>query len=916
MSASPDMDPGREQRRRAFAPPQAANRIFELSTPEDELEFVLGDMAEEFEDRIASETGQVRARLWYCSQSIGHASRRLIEIMRARLKRNGGTDSSGGRLPNWEPKRGELMRDFMADFKFAGRGFRRNPRFIAIVVITLALGIGANTVIFGLMNSVMLTSLPYGDPDEVVVVWGAWPERGIPFDSMSGFEFAEYRGRNQVFDDMAAHQYWDVNLTGIDEPRKLIGYQVTGNMFDLLDVAPMVGRTFTRSEDLPGGPNVVVLSHRVWSVLGSDNSMVGRQVSLNNVSHEVIGVMGEDFGYPQLKQWQGDLWVPMQLTEEQMRSRPGAGFTAVGRLHDGVTLEQSVADMDRVAIHLESENPARAGRRANPERYGDQLINQAGPVFLFLSVAVGFVLLIACANVANLLLARASSRQGEIAIRASLGAGKARLLRQLFTESILLAVLGGAAGFALSVWANWLLSVSVPDDILRITTSGGGLLDTRVLGFTLLASLLTGVLFGMAPAWRLTGADLQESLKGGGLQTSAGAGRSRLRSVLVVSETAMSVLLLIGAGLFIRSFLNVVQVDPGFTKEGMLTVQLALPEATYDDADSQRLFFQQVVQRVGALPGVEAAAAVNVLPLSTMNRGTGFRIDGQPPAENGAELGAGFRTVTPDYFRVMGIPVVAGREFDARDSAASVGVVMVTQSLADRYFGGESPLGKRIYVGRAGGESREIVGVVGDVRHAYLTDRPVPELYLPHDQVPGATATLVMRTATDPSAFAAVTRDEVWAVDPNMPVDDVRTMEEVVSGSLAQQSLPAVFMGVFAGIAVLLTAVGLYGVMAYLVSQRTREIGIRMALGATSISVIGMVIKRGLGLATLGAVPGLFGAFAVGRLMEGILFGVDPADPWIFGGVIFGLGIVVLLATAIPARRAANLGALAALRLQ
>jgi len=760
MSGSPDGGFQRERGPDSSAPPRLASRILERCTPEEEREFVLGDMAEEFEDRLQSGSGRARAGLWYWSQSVGHARRRLLQLLSARWGRQRGAGGFGGSLPNWGKQRGDLMTDFMVDLKFAGRSFSRNPRFAAIVVFTLALGIGANTLIFTMINAVWLAPLPYGDPDAVVVMWGAEPERGITRDEISSLELAEYRARNQVFDGMAGHAYWDVNLTGVDEPRKLIGYRVTGNIFDLLDVEPMMGRTFAAAEDAPGGPKVVILSHRVWAALGSDSSMVGQQISLNDVSHEVVAVMGAEFDYPMLRQFRGDLWVPVQLTEEQLLTARGTAFNVIGRLRAGVTLAQAQADMDRAAAQLEIDRPeTRAGRRVAMERYGDQLINVAGPVFLMLTVTVGLVLLIACANVANLLLARASSRHGEIAIRAALGAGRARLLRQLFTESMLLALLGGGVGLGLAVWGGWLFAASLPPDLVRVGIVRNVGIDTRVLGFTFFASLATGVLFGLAPAWRMTGANLQDSLKGGGLQASAGVGRGRLRSLLMVGETALSILLLIAAGLVIKSFLNVVDLDPGFAKERVLTARLALPEGTYGEADSQRLFFQEVVQRVAALPGVEAAGTVNVLPLSTYNRGGDFFIDGRPAAEDGRGLQAGYRVVTPGYLRALEIPIVVGRDFTAGDGADAVPVAMVNQSLVDLYFAGENPLGERVSF--RGGRWREIIGVVGNVRHTSLVNRPMPELYAPYDQRPAPLATVVVRTSGDPSALAAVVRNEV-----------------------------------------------------------------------------------------------------------------------------------------------------------
>ena len=402
MSVSPDVGFQHEREPNSSAPPRLASRILERSTPEEEREFVLGDMAEEFEDRLQSGSGRARAGLWYWNQSVGHARRRLFQLLSAWLVRQRGTGGPGRLLPNWGRKRGDLMTDFMVDLKFAGRSFSRNPRFAAIVVFTLALGIGANTLIFSMINAVWLAPLPYGDPDAVVVVWGVNPELGVMMDQLSSLELAEFRARNQVFDGLAGHQYWDVNFTGVDEPRALIGYRVTGNLFDLLDVEPVVGRRFAASEKVPGGPNVVILSHRLWSALGSDSSIVGRQVRLNDVAHEVVGVMGAEFDYPKLRQFRGDLWVPVQLTEEQMLTGSGRGFIVIGRLRGGVTLEQAQADMDRVAMQLETERPeTRAiGRRVTIERYGDQVMNMPGAaaVFLLLMVTVGFVLLIACAQ--------------------------------------------------------------------------------------------------------------------------------------------------------------------------------------------------------------------------------------------------------------------------------------------------------------------------------------------------------------------------------------------------------------------------------------------------------------------------------------------------------------------------------------
>jgi putative ABC transport system permease protein len=729
-------------------------------------------------------------------------------------------------------------------------------------------------------------------------------EMGISFPN-----FLDWRTRNHVFEDIATYQGANFSLTGAGEPEQLRGARVSHGLFEILRVLPLNGQTFTADEDRPDQNGVVLLGHGLWqSRFGSDPNIVGRQVLLNNRSHIVKGVMPPGFKFPEI----AELWVPLAL-DTKLWTRNDHGLGGVARLKDGISFSQAQAEMDVIARQIEEENPVtNEGLGVGVTNMHTALAGDYREGLLILLGVVTFVLLVACANVANLMLARAIGRQKEVAVRAALGASRWRIVRQLLTESLLLGAAGGALGLLLARWGLDLLLAAIPFKLPFWMNFG---LDLRVLGFTLVVSLLTGLIFGIAPALQASHSDLNETLKEGG-RSAAGVGRNRSRNVLVVVEIALSLVLLVGAGLMMASFLRLQQVDPGLNPKGVLTMGVALPQAKYREPEQRSQFFRQLIENVRALPGVEAAAATSNLPLTGGRWGRSLTVEGYPILSVGQAPMIQHTVVMPGYFTALGIPVLQGRDFSETDGVNAPKVTIIDERLAREYWPNVSPLGKRIRFGPP--EDNEpwhtVVGVVGAVRHSRLDVDTDKIVYLPHLQIPVNGLALVVRAAANPESLAGPVRSKVREIDPDLPVVKVITMEDVVGQSVWQPRLYSILFGIFAVVALLLATVGIYGVMSYTVTTRTREFGVRMALGAQSGDLLRLIMGQGMRLAFLGIVIGLLGAFALTRLLKNLLFEVTATDPLTFALITALLTLVVLAACWLPARRATKVDPLVALR--
>jgi putative ABC transport system permease protein len=804
------------------------------------------------------------------------------------------------------------------DVRFGVRMLLKKPVFTAIAVLALALGAGANTAIFSVVNGVLLRPLPYRDPDKLVRL-GEWSKQ-VPGMSISYPNFKDWRGRNHVFDGLAATQFDSYNLTGGDEPERLQGRNVSYNFFDVLGVVPAVGRSFRADEDRAGAPRVAVISHGLWQRrFGGDRKIIGKAVALNGESYTVVGVLPQDYRFGT----QTDVFVPVGLNEDGDNMRPRdnhPGIYAVARLRDGVTFNQAQEEMKAIAARLAEEYPKEnAGNGVTLTPLGEYFVGDVRTYLLMLLAAVGCVLLIACANVANLLLARAASRSREIAVRKAMGASRWRIVRQLLTESLLLALVGGVTGLLLAMWGVDVLRRASLD--LLPTTADIGL-DRTVLFFTFGLSILTGVLFGLAPALQASKPDLGESLKEGGRSGAEGGARNRVRSLLVVAEVAVSIMLLVGSGLLVRSFMLLRETDTGFREANLLTLQLSYRVGKEEGAKAVN-FFRAVEEKVRALPGVQSAAVSNGVPLLGSSE-TSFQIKGRPPAEPGKRpMTVSFFT-TPGHLDALGIRLLRGRFIDEHDTSGSQPVTVIDEEFARLYFNGEDPVGQYLEGDRENGiPDWLIVGVVGHVKN-YGLDSPGPvqaQMYRARAQVPekfqpliATRVTLLVRTFQEPEALTAAVRRAVQEVDPNQPVYNVQTMEQVVSDSIASQRLSMMLLIIFAAVAVVLAAVGIYGVMSYAVSQRTHEIGVRMALGAQGGDVLRMVVRQGMILVLAGVGAGLVLAFALTRLMSSMLYGVSATDPLTFAGVPVLLVAVALVACLVPARRATKVDPMEALR--
>ena len=812
----------------------------------------------------------------------------------------------------------EFMESLLQDVRYGIRGLLKRPGFTAIAVITLALGIGANTAIFSVVNAVLLRPLPYAEAARLFVPWGS---RSDTQDrtNVSYPDFVDWQAQTKTLEYVAAYNSAGTLLREGDEPEPISGAAVSADLFPLLKVAPIFGRSFTRAEDQPNAPPVIVLGYDLWRRrFNADPNIIGRQIRIGSTSASVLGVMPEGFRFP-AQATKTEFLRPLAATlGDRTQRRNSYSLRVVARLKPGVTAAAAGSEMRAIGVQLEQQYPDEGFR------LGTRLISLHEAVtwgsrtpLLVLLGAVGFVLLIACANVANLLLARAASRHREMAIRAALGAGRRRVVRQLLTESLLLSLLGGAVGLLVAWWGVQFLLGASPLNIPRLKDVG---LDTTVLTFTAVVSVLTGVIFGLAPALQASRADLQNSLKEGGRNATGGALRNRVRAVLVVVEVALSLVLLVGAGLLGKSFLLLSEVSPGFEPEHVLSTNLSLAKAKYPQPEQQQAGFAEIVRRAAAIPGVEAAALIYPLPLGGDSNAGTFLIAGQPALRPEDKPTSSHRTISPDYFRALNIPLSRGRPFDERDNQHAPPVIIVNETFARRYFAGTEALGQHIIVEGEQGDNvvpppREIIGIVGDVRHESLDTESGPEYYVPYTQAPEAFMSLVVRSAADnPLSLAASVREVIKQMDKDQYVAAIQPMTKLVAESVARRRFNAQLTGVFAVVALLLAAVGIFGVLNYAVAQRTQEIGLRVALGAQTRDVLRLVLGQGVRLILFGLALGLAASFALTRVLAVMLFGVTPTDPLTFVAVSLLLASVALLACYIPARRATKVDPLVALR--
>jgi putative ABC transport system permease protein len=800
------------------------------------------------------------------------------------------------------------MENFIQDLRFGIRVLLKTPGFTAVAVIALALGIGANTAVFSVVNSVLLKPLPYKDSDRLVLMFGMSLETGRVRGSVSPPDFVDYRQQNTTLDRLAAVAGASFSLTGgDDEPERIQSARVSEGFFEALGTSPLYGRTFTAEEEQVGRDQVVILGHGLWQRrFGQDPALLGQSITLNDKTYTVVGIMPSEFEFPR----DVEIWVPFTFGGPESSVRRFHYLRPVGLLKPGVSVEQAQADFTSIARRLAEQYPdSNRDFGAAIVSMTERVVGDMRQPLWILSGAVCFVLLIACANVANLLLARASARQKEIAIRSALGASRGRVTRQLLTESILLSLGGGALGLFVAWWGvNALVGLS-SDNIPRVKEVG---IDGRVLGFTMLVSLATGVVFGLIPAMQASRIDLNETLKEGGRSAATALGQW-VRRVLVVFEVAVALFVLVGAGLMVKSFMRLSEVDPGFKSDNVLTMQIALTEGKYPDATARVNFFRQLIHRLEGLPGVQAVGTISQLPMSGQNNDTRFSIEGKP-ADPDNPTYANSRVASPDYFRALGIPLVRGRSFTDGDSEAGPRVVIISESFAREFFPDEDPIGRHLSIDYGEEWKGEIVGVVGNIRHNGLSVEPWREMYVNQYQAPIGSTNVAVRSATDPARLTSAIKGEVKAMDKDVPLYSVRTMEKLVAESVAQPRFRTLLLAIFAVVALLLAAVGIYGVMSYYVTQRTHEVGVRMALGASQKDVLKLVVGQGMALALAGVGFGLVGAYILTQFMASLLYQISASDPATFAVISITLTAVALLASYIPARRATKVDPMVALR--
>ncbi len=803
------------------------------------------------------------------------------------------------------------MHSFWQDLRYGARTLLKNPGFTLIAVVTLALGIGANTAIFSVVNGVLLSALPYPQAEQLMMVWLDNRRQGIRDDITSYPNFQDWRSQNKTFQGMAGVRTLNVNLTGVGEPEQISAATVSVDFFSLIGVNPAQGRGFTAEEEQPGKDKVVVLSHGLWQRrFGGDAGILNRTISLNGETHTVVGVMPPGFQFPR----EVELWGPLAPGERTRAARGSFWLPVMGRLKPGVTQAQAQADMDLIGRQLEQQYPdINTGYGVNVVPLIEQTVGNIRRSLLVLLGAVAFVLLIACANVANLLLARGAARQREIAVRAALGAGRWRLARQLLTESALLAIVGGALGVLLAWWGLQLLLDLNPANIPRLENIR---LDGAALGFTLGVSLLTGLIFGLVPALQTSQQELGETLKEGGRSGSGAPRAQRIRSAFIVAEVALTLALLIGAGLLIRSFWRLQEVNPGFRTDHLLALRLSLPRTKYPEGAQVVSFYQRLQERLSALPGVESASATSGILLPKLANSGTFTIENKPQDPQEQRLELPVDAAQPNYFQTMGVQLLSGRAFTDQDARDKPRVAIVNETFVNRYLPNEDPVGRRFTFGDDGANAQwiTIVGVARDTKRQGL-DAPIRiESWLPHAQAPSRSMQVVLRTTGDPLALSQATREAVWSLDRDLPIPRIESLEQIMADHVAQRRLNMLLLALFALVALVLAAVGIYGVMSYVVTQRTHEIGVRVALGAQTRDVLRLVVGQGMALALAGVVIGLVATFALTRLMASLLFGVSATDPITFAAIAALLIGVALVACWIPARRAAKVDPMVALR--
>ena len=810
-----------------------------------------------------------------------------------------------------------IFADLWQDLRFGLRTLAKNRTFTCIAVIALALGIGANSAIFSVVDAVLLRPLPFKKPEQLVMIWENAAHLGFPNNTPSPANFLDWQKQANAFTGMAAMVERSFNLTGLSEPERLDGRRVSANLFDLLGVRAVLGRTFVPDDDRPGA-HVVLLSYSLWQRrFGSDPSVIGRALTLNGESYTVIGIMPRFVQLPGFANRNDQLWVPIAFPPEEAAQRGNHFLEVIARMKPDIALKQAQAEMETIAARLAQQYPAyntRIGALVVPLH--EQVVGDIKPALLILLGAVGFVLLIACANVANLLLARAAVRQKEIALRLALGASRSRLTRQFLTESVLLAMFGAGLGLLLAVGGIRILKTFIPATLAQVQTIN---IDARVLIFTALVAVVTGIGFGLAPALQASHLNLNDTLKEGGRDAGGGSKGNRLRGLLVIGEVAVSFVLLIGAGLLINSFFHLRNLEPGFRADHLLTMKVDLSEVKYPDRERRAVFFDEVIRRVRTLPGVQSAAVAGNLPLTYNGDSMNISVEGVPDPPPDQRSDVIFRAIGPGYVGTMGIPIIRGRDFTDQDKADSKDVVVISEKTAQHFWPGQDPIGRRVKPGSSTSNTpwREVIGIVKDVRQNDFIAAPKMQMYFTYRQLKDlAPNALVVRTSIEPLSLAASVRDAIWSVDKDQTVADIDTMEHIVAEAVARQRFSMLLLGLFATLALLLASVGIYGVMSYSVAQRTHEIGIRIALGARRGDVLQMTIKQGLKLVGAGMILGLAAAFLLTRLLESLLFGISATDPITFLSISLVLLAVAILASYVPALRATKVDPIIALRAQ
>jgi putative ABC transport system permease protein len=886
-----------------MSPPRGALLMMRLLLPHGLREAISGDLEEEW--NLSARPS--RLRFWSL------ALRSVIACWTARAR-----FASPRPAACEPPRKGDgPMQSLLQDIRYGFRLMRRSPGFTVAAVATLALGIGANSAIFSLINVLSLKPLPYREPSRVAFVLGWDLDEGEMRFNLRLADYIDLQQQSQSLESWAAYTYLSANLTGGDVPERVQAYRITANTLSMLGVPAALGRIFEPGDALAGHDDVVVISHGLWQRrFGGDAAVIGRKVVLNGRPHSIVGVMPPRFEFPVFN-FKGDLWIPWPMTDAARgQASAGQSTTVVGRLRPDVPYERAQAELDTIMRSLATQYPdTNRGLGVRIMEMGRLDDEQVGPAMTILLVTVSMVLLLACANVANLLLARGVSRHRELAVRAAVGASRLRIGRQLLVESLLLALAGGAVGVLLARLALRALLTALPEMVLTTAPNIDELgVDSVTLLYTTAVSLVTSLVFGLVPAWRAARGHFQD-----GLKEAAAAGGSRgtrrLRTALVVAEVALSTMLLVAAGLLVRSYAGLQRVQPGFARDGVLTLALALPDYKYTDAPKRLQFYEQTLDRIERLPGVRSAGYVNVLPFSTYDRGTRLIVEGEPPPEPGREPSVSFRVASPRYLETLRIQLVEGRPLDRQDRADEAPVAVVNRALVRRLFGGQSPLGRRVRLGPSQDAPwTTIVGVVGDVHHWELSRAPDPEIYVPMSQTTPPMMMLAVRSDGRPEDLIRAVQAEIQAVDPGQPVYHVKSMDQLVSDSMMTRTTSAALMALFSLLALLLAAVGVYGVVAYGVSQQTREFGLRIALGATPRDLLAAVLGHGLMMVGAGVALGSIVAFVVSRFIAGALFGVGPGDPVTYAtaaGLIVATGLV---ACTVPAWRASRVQPVIALR--